>query len=69
MAKFMNYLKEQRRRIVMSLAGVVICAVSVGVFKLAALGVDPFQSLMSGLDALILVIWKRTRNRLWKSFI
>ena len=38
------------RRILMSLAGVLICAVSVGVFKLAALGVDPFQSLMSGLD-------------------
>ena len=34
----------------MSLAGVLICAVSVGVFKIAALGVDPFQSLMSGLD-------------------
>ena len=38
------------RRIFMSLAGVFICAVSVGVFKIAALGVDPFQSLMSGLD-------------------
>ncbi len=37
----------------MSLAGVIICAISVGIFKLAALGVDPFQSLMSGLDALI----------------
>lgn len=41
------------RRVLMSLAGVLICAVSVGIFKLAALGVDPFQSLMSGLDALI----------------
>ena len=38
------------RRILMSLAGVLICAVSVGMFKIAALGVDPFQSLMSGLD-------------------
>ena len=38
------------RRILMSLAGVLICAVSVGIFKIAALGVDPFQSLMSGLD-------------------
>ena len=37
----------------MSLFGVLICAVSVGIFKLAALGVDPFQSLMSGLDQLI----------------
>ena len=43
----------KKRRIMMSLAGVLICAVSVGVFKIAALGVDPFQSLMSGLDALI----------------
>lgn len=37
----------------MSLCGVIICAVSVGVFKLAALGVDPFQSFMAGLDAMI----------------
>lgn len=37
----------------MSLFGVVICAISVGIFKIAALGVDPFQSLMSGLDKLI----------------
>jgi len=41
------------RRIFMSLAGVIICAVSVGFFKHAALGVDPFQSFMAGLDALI----------------
>lgn len=43
----------KKRRIVMSLFGVIICAVSVGIFKIAALGVDPFQSLMSGLDRLI----------------
>jgi len=41
------------RRIFMSLFGVVICAISVGIFKIAALGVDPFQSFMAGLDALI----------------
>ena len=41
------------RRILMSVLGVVICGFSVGMFKFAALGVDPFQSLMSGLDALI----------------
>lgn len=40
------------RRILMSLSGVLICAVSVGVFKIAAFGVDPFQSLMSGLHAM-----------------
>lgn len=37
----------------MSALGVVICGVSVGMFRTAALGVDPFQSLMSGLDSLI----------------
>ena len=43
----------KRTRILMSLAGVFVCAVSVGVFKIAAFGVDPFQSLMSGLDNMI----------------
>ncbi|MBR5361522.1 MAG: hypothetical protein IK123_11600 [Lachnospiraceae bacterium] len=51
--KLRVYLLDNRRRIMMSLSGVIICAVSVGVFNLAALGVDPFQSLMSGLDSLI----------------
>ena len=46
-------LKGKGRRILMSLFGVVICAISVGFFKHASLGVDPFQSLMAGLDALI----------------
>ena len=41
------------RRILMSLCGVAVCAVAVGFFKKAAFGVDPFQSLMSGLDQLI----------------
>ena len=40
-------------RIIMSILGVTICGISVGMFKFAALGVDPFQSLMSGLDAVI----------------
>ena len=39
------------KRIIMSVFGVALCGVSVGMFKFAALGVDPFQSLMSGLDA------------------
>lgn len=43
----------KQKRIFMSLFGVIICAISVGIFKIAALGVDPFQSLMSGLDKLI----------------
>ena len=37
----------------MSVLGVVICGLSVGMFKHAAFGVDPFQALMSGLDAVI----------------
>jgi len=37
----------------MSLLGVIICAVSVGIFKIAALGVDPFQSFMAGLDSMV----------------
>lgn len=41
------------RRIIMSVAGVLIGAVCVALFKLAAFGVDPFQSLMAGLDKLI----------------
>ena len=45
--------KNLAKRIFMSLFGVIICAISVGVFKIAALGVDPFQSFMAGLDKLI----------------
>ena len=41
------------KRIIMSVFGVVICGLSVGMFKHAAFGVDPFQALMSGLDAVI----------------
>lgn len=52
-AKCNAYLTANKRRIFMSLSGVIICAFSVGLFKLAALGVDPFQSLMSGLFAMI----------------
>ena len=53
MAKIGEYLRKNARRIGMSLFGVIICAISVGIFKIAALGVDPFQSLMAGLDNLI----------------
>lgn len=42
-----------KKRIFMSLCGVIICAISVGIFKIAALGVDPFQSFMAGLDVLV----------------
>ena len=40
------------KRIYMSFLGVIITALSVGAFKFAAFGVDPFQSFMSGIDAL-----------------
>ncbi len=45
--------KNLAKRIGMSLFGVIICAISVGIFKIAALGVDPFQSFMAGLDAIV----------------
>lgn len=37
----------------MSVMGVLIGGVSVAIFKTAAFGVDPFQTFMAGLDALI----------------
>ena len=43
-------MKPIHKRILMSLGGVLIGAVAVGIFKIAAFGVDPFQALMSGLD-------------------
>ena len=46
-------MKAYTKRILMSVLGVVICGLSVGMFKHAAFGVDPFQALMSGLDAVI----------------
>ena len=46
-------MKQIHKRILMSLGGVLIGAVAVGIFKIAAFGVDPFQALMSGLDRLI----------------
>lgn len=42
-----------KTRILMSSLGVAICGISVGMFRTAALGVDPFQSFMSGLNSLI----------------
>lgn len=42
-----------KRRILMSLGGVFCGAIAVSFFKVAAFGVDPFQSFMSGIDKLI----------------
>lgn len=41
------------RRIFSTILGVMICAISVGFFKVAAYGVDPFQAFMAGLDHLV----------------
>ena len=49
----MHMKKNMTRRIIMSVMGVLIGAVSVAIFKTAAFGVDPFQSFMSGIDRLI----------------
>jgi uncharacterized membrane protein YczE len=46
-------MDNRGKRVLMSVLGVVICGVSVGMLKHAALGVDPFQCLMSGLNAVI----------------
>ena len=43
----------QRQRIFMCVAGVGLCGFSVGMFRTAALGVDPFTSMMTGLNTVI----------------
>ena len=50
-------MKEKRifiRRIWMSVAGVVLTALAVAMFKTAALGVDPFQSFVIGVPCYVL---------------
>ncbi|WP_022770037.1 MULTISPECIES: hypothetical protein [unclassified Butyrivibrio] len=44
------------KRTAMTLFGVIICAISVGIFKIAALGVDPFQSFMADLVIGVVII-------------
>ena len=46
-------MEDKKKKIFMCVFGVLICGVSVGFFKRAAFGVDPFQSFMAGLDALL----------------
>lgn len=46
-------MDNKKKRILMSIIGVAVCGVSVGFFKRATYGVDPFQSLMSGLSAVL----------------
>jgi len=55
MNKIKAFFKKDHmvKRILMSIFGVLICGVAVGFFKRAMFGVDPFQSLMAGLDCVI----------------
>ena len=55
MNKLQSFFKKDHmvKRILMSIFGVLICGVAVGFFKRAMFGVDPFQSLMAGLDSII----------------
>ncbi len=48
------FMKQDfKLRVLMSLLGVTVCGFSVGIFRTAELGVDPFQSFMSGMEAVI----------------
>ena len=44
---------ERMTRILLSVSGVLLCGFSVGIFRTVELGVDPFQSFMSGMEAVI----------------
>ncbi len=46
-------MEQKGKRIGMSVLGVIVCAISVGLFKTATLGVDPFQSLMAGMNEVV----------------
>ena len=43
----------QKKRILMAFFCLMVCAFSVGLFRMARFGVDPFQSLMSGLNCVV----------------
>lgn len=45
--------KENRIRLIMTIFGVVVSAISVGFFRQAAFGTDPFQCMCAGLDNVI----------------
>lgn len=42
-----------QKRILMSAGGVLLCGISVGMFKRASFGLDPFQALMSGINTVV----------------
>ena len=45
--------KDNRTRLTMTIFGVVVSAISVGFFRQAAFGTDPFQCMCAGLDNVI----------------
>lgn len=51
--KDLNHTEHFHKRIGMTIGGVLLCGAGVGFLKLAAFGVDPFQSFMAGLNAFI----------------
>ena len=53
MGKIVNYLNDNKRRIFLSILGVILVGVSVAFVKTAALGIDPFTALVTGCDAII----------------
>ena len=52
---FMN-----KRRNIMAVVGVIIGSVNIGLFKMAAFGMDPFQSLVCSLDKLLPISYGTT---------
>lgn len=44
---------QLQKRIWMGLAGVVVCGFSIGLFRMASFGVDPYQAFMNGLNAMV----------------
>ncbi len=42
-----------KKKMIMAVFGLNVCAISVGLFRMAGFGVDPFQALMSGLDRVL----------------
>ena len=44
---------EQRRRLLMTVVGILICCVSVAFLRQSAFGTDPFQCLCNGLDRIV----------------
>ena len=46
-------MDKRNKRILMSVLGVVICGISIGLFKRSTFGVDPYQTLMGGVDAVL----------------